>query len=141
MHFGFIVLFYIWEPWDVCWFSSDFHKMSIANHLLTKWNWMLWLVTDLRKTSWNSLIRVLKHHAIDSAGFDWILIWKTLLLSFVLKNSTASAQFFVIFTAPNLFQIKNPDCERSKFPQDQIDTHLDIYSLAYIMRSCVFRQS
>ena len=67
MHFGFIVLFYIWEPWDVCWFSSDFHKMSIANHLLTKWNWMLWLVTDLRKTSWNSFIRVLKHHAIGSA--------------------------------------------------------------------------
>ena len=52
IRFGFIVLFYIWEPWDVCWFSSDFHKMSIANHLLTKWNWMLWLVTDLRKNVW-----------------------------------------------------------------------------------------
>ena len=58
MHFGFIVLFYIWEPWDVCWFSSDFHKMSIANHLLTKWNWMLWLVTDLRKTSGSSIFHL-----------------------------------------------------------------------------------
>ena len=55
MRFGFIVFFHIWEPWDVCWFSSDFHKMSIANHLLAKWNWMLWLVTDLRKTSGSSI--------------------------------------------------------------------------------------
>ena len=58
MHFGFIVLFYIWEPWDVCWFSSDFHKMSIANHLLTKWNWMLWLVKDLRKISGSSIFHL-----------------------------------------------------------------------------------
>ena len=58
IRFGFIVLFYIWEPWDVCWFSSDFHKMSIANHLLTKWNWMLWLVTDLRKTSGSSIFHL-----------------------------------------------------------------------------------
>ena len=79
IRFGFIVLFYIWEPWDVCWFSSDFHKMSIANHLLTKWNWMLWLVTDLRKTSWNSFIRVLKHHAIGSAaGKDSNIVDKTI---------------------------------------------------------------
>ena len=66
--FGFNVLFCIWQPWDFCWFSSDFHKMSIANHLLTKWNWMLWLVTDLRKTSWNPFIRVLKHRTLGSPG-------------------------------------------------------------------------
>ena len=58
IRFGFIVLFYIWEPWDVCWFSSDFHKMSIANHLLTKWNWMLWLVKDLRKISGSSIFHL-----------------------------------------------------------------------------------
>ena len=86
IRFGFIVLFYIWEPWDVCWFSSDFHKMSIANHLLTKWNWMLWLVTDLRKTSWNSFIRVLKHHAIGSAGSHykyWLHFWDAFFSHFV----------------------------------------------------------
>ena len=77
IRFGFIALFYIWEPWDVCWFSSDFHKMSIANHLLTKWNWMLWLVTDLRKTSWNSFIWVLKHHAIGNA-VPWLQSKQTL---------------------------------------------------------------
>ena len=62
--FGFNVFFYIWQPWDFCLFSSDFHKMSIANHLLTKWKWMLWLVPDLWKTSWNPFIWVLKHHAV-----------------------------------------------------------------------------
>ena len=66
--FGFNVFFYIWQPWDFCLFSSDFHKMSIANHLLTKWKWMLWLVTDLWKTSWNPFIWVLKHHAVGRPG-------------------------------------------------------------------------
>ena len=36
----------------------DFHKMSITNHLLTKWNWMLWLVKDLRKISGSSIFHL-----------------------------------------------------------------------------------
>ena len=91
IRFGFIVLFYIWEPWDVCWFSSDFHKMSIANHLLTKWNWMLWLVTDLRKTSWNSFIRVLKHCMLGNVDIMVALFFRIIVMWFKLSISSSLA--------------------------------------------------
>ena len=75
----------------ICWFSSDFQKLSIANHLLTKWNWMLWLVTDLRKTSWNSFIRVLKHCMLGNVDIMVALFFRIIVMWFKLSISSSLA--------------------------------------------------